>query len=120
MSNENKATFGRHLRSDFFLEDKYIPLNHGSFGVYPRSIHKVLRGYQDKVEEHPDRWNRIEVNPLLRKNREFIAEVINCPDASDVAFVQNASTGVATVLRSFPFEKGDKIICVGPMKKYYY
>ncbi|KAI9255202.1 pyridoxal phosphate-dependent transferase [Phascolomyces articulosus] len=109
-TNENKPIFGRHLRPDFLLESKYVPLNHGSFGTYPRSIHKKFREFQDKVEEHPDRFNRIEVNPLLRKNREQIAEIINCPDPSDVAFVHNASMGMATVLRSFPFEKGDKVI----------
>lgn len=107
-----KATFGRSLKSDFLLDPKYIPLNHGSFGTYPRQLQAVFRKYQDEAEAHPDRFNRLELAPLLRQNRERIAKVIGCPDPADLAFVQNASTGVGTVLRSFPFEKGDKVLCV--------
>ncbi|KAI8144398.1 pyridoxal phosphate-dependent transferase [Fennellomyces sp. T-0311] len=104
------TAFGRHLREDFLLDPAYVPVNHGSLGVYPRSIHKILREYQDEEELNPDKWLRFTTVPLLRKNRERIADFIHA-DTADVAFVQNASAGVTTILRSFPFDKGDKVIC---------
>lgn len=39
----------------------------------------------------------------------FINKVVNC-DYRSLVFVDNASTAVNTILRSFPFDKGDKIV----------
>ncbi|KAL0095145.1 pyridoxal phosphate-dependent transferase [Phycomyces blakesleeanus] len=104
------TSFGKHLRSDFFFEEDYTPLNHGSFGCYPRSLLPVLHEYQMKAEQHPDRWLRRDMFPVLDKNREILAKLINC-DAKDIVFVTNASNAVNSILRSLPFEEGDKILC---------
>lgn len=115
MTLENTAAtnkFGSHLRSQFLMDPKYVPLNHGSLGVFPHSVHAALRKNQDYVELQPDRWHRIEVFPMLRKVRESLAKLLHVEDPGDLALVQNASVGLASVLRSFPFKKGDKIICV--------
>jgi hypothetical protein len=106
-----KATFGKSLRKDFFLEPQYVPVNHGSFGVYPKAIRPLLHELQDKAEAHPDRWNRFEMKPIIRANLDRLSKMINC-DADDLVFVPNASQGINTVLRSFPFKAGDKILCV--------
>ncbi|KAI9321227.1 pyridoxal phosphate-dependent transferase [Dichotomocladium elegans] len=104
-------TFGRHLRSEFMLDPKYIPLNHGSFGVFPRTCLMLQRELQDKAELNPDRWTRFEAATLLQKNRERLANFVHCKDPADIVFAQNASAAASTVLRSFPFVKGDKILC---------
>lgn len=111
MTKEN-ATFGKHLRSQFVLDPNYVPLNHGSLGTFPHSVSSTLQKNREYVELHPDRWHRVEVFPKLRKAREALARLMQVQDPSDLAFVQNASTGLASVLRSFPFEKGDKVLCV--------
>lgn len=103
--------FGKNFRKEFNFEPGYIPINHGSFGTYPQAIKPLLREFQDKAESHPDRWNRLESKPILQENLNRIGELIQC-DSSDLAFAANASNGVNTVLRSFPFQEGDKIICV--------
>ncbi|CDH50589.1 aminotransferase family protein [Lichtheimia corymbifera JMRC:FSU:9682] len=110
MTKEN-ATFGKHLRSQFVLDPNYVPLNHGSLGTFPHSVSSTLQKNREYVELHPDRWHRVEVFPKLRKAREALARLMQVQDPSDLAFVQNASTGLASVLRSFPFEKGDKVLC---------
>jgi selenocysteine lyase/cysteine desulfurase len=111
-----QRAFGKEFRKDFALESQYVPVNHGSFGVYPNAIKPLFREYQDKAEQHPDRWNRIQVKPVIQANLERLSKFVNC-DASDISFVLNASNGVNTVLRSFPFKEGDKILCVSK-KKY--
>lgn len=103
--------FGRNLRPDFFMESQYIPLNHGSFGAYPRALRPVLHDFQEKAETHPDRWLRREMFPVLQENREALAKMVHC-DPEELAFVMNASYGMNTVLRSLPIEQGDKILCV--------
>ncbi|KAI9315193.1 pyridoxal phosphate-dependent transferase [Dichotomocladium elegans] len=105
------TAFGKSLRSEFLLEPDYIPLNHGSYGTIPKSVTAAMREFQDKSERQPDRWHRIEVKPLLRRSRELIAELIHAEDPADIALTQNATTGICTVLRSFPFEQGDKVLC---------
>ncbi|KAI8636830.1 pyridoxal phosphate-dependent transferase [Parasitella parasitica] len=101
--------FGKSFRSEFSFQAGYTPLNHGSYGTYPNIIKPILRGYQDKAEEHPDRWNRFEQHPLLENNLKLIGQFINC-DYTDLAFLPNASQGANNVLRSFPFKSGDKIL----------
>lgn len=103
--------FGKNFRKQFSLESEYTPINHGSFGAYPAVIKPVLRDFQDQAEAHPDRWHRLEMKPILKSNLERVADLIHC-DSNDLAFAANASNGVNTVLRSFPFQEGDKIICV--------
>ncbi|KAI8137722.1 pyridoxal phosphate-dependent transferase [Fennellomyces sp. T-0311] len=105
----NAASFGRDMRSQFFLEDKCVPLNHGAFGVCPRSLHPVLHSYQNKMEAQPDRFLRRDVFQLQRENRERLAEVVHC-DPSELAFAVNASYGINSIVRSLPFNEGDKFL----------
>ncbi|KAG1079428.1 hypothetical protein G6F42_023773 [Rhizopus arrhizus] len=106
-----RPKFGKALRSDFSFHPDYTPLNHGSYGTYPKVIKPILRAYQDTAEEHPDRWNRFEQHPVLEKNLKLVGQMINC-DHKDLSFLPNASQGANNVLRSFPFKAGDKILYV--------
>lgn len=107
------ASFGRALRKDFYLEPNYIPLNHGSFGVYPREVRKKLVAYQELCEFQPDRFIRIEGPAAVKQNRRRLAALCGIADPRDMAFIQNATSAASTVFRSFPFAQGDKILCVG-------
>ncbi|OBZ89186.1 hypothetical protein A0J61_02767 [Choanephora cucurbitarum] len=104
-----KLPFGKAFRQEFGLEPEYVPINHGSYGLYPNSIKELYYKYQDEAEKHPDRWNRFERHHLIRESRESLAQLIKC-DTDDVVFVQNASQASNTILRSFPFKEGDKIL----------
>ncbi|CAO3612403.1 unnamed protein product [Cunninghamella echinulata] len=101
--------FGKALRKDFLIESSCTPLNHGSYGTFPRIVQQKLREYEDFCEAFPDRFNCIEMYPLLRKSREVLASILHC-DADNLAFTTNASNAANTILRSFPFEEGDKIL----------
>ncbi|ORX62247.1 PLP-dependent transferase [Hesseltinella vesiculosa] len=100
---------GAKVRQDFLFEPEYVPLNHGSYGVFPRAVQKVQREYQDKTEAFPDRWMRLEMYPELRKSRELIAGLLHCP-ADDLIFCYNASSAANIILRNFPFNEGDKVL----------
>ncbi|PHZ11356.1 PLP-dependent transferase [Rhizopus microsporus ATCC 52813] len=102
--------FGKQFRADFPLEDKYIPISHGAHGSYPAAVQAYVDEYNRRAEKHPDRWHRFDFRPLLQENLERAAALIKC-DPRDIVFVANSSTGVNNILRSFPFEEGDKILC---------
>ncbi|KAI7860088.1 pyridoxal phosphate-dependent transferase [Circinella umbellata] len=104
------TSFGRVLRPEFYLEDGYVPLNHGSFGACPQSIYTTYRHYQEESEKHPDRFLKREVFKDLEKNRDSLAELVQC-NSQEVAFVVNASYGINSVLRSGFLKPGDKVLC---------
>ena len=108
--NGNKQ-FGKSLRADFLIADDYTPMNHGSYGTYPRSVQAALRDYQDRGELSIDTWIKRDLHPEIRRAKEKLAELVRC-DADELAFVTNTSTGINAVARSLPFVSGDKILLV--------
>jgi selenocysteine lyase/cysteine desulfurase len=111
MQIKSEKKFGKQVLGDFFLEDGYVSLNHGSYGTYPKVIRPVLHDLQLKAEVNPDRWLRRDMFAEMDKNKQAVSALLHCsPD--ELVFVTNAMTGINTVLRSIPLSPGDKIICV--------
>lgn len=105
-----KVPFGHSMRKAHFnFAPSYTPLNHGSFGTYPTAVQTRLRHCQDLAEARPDPFIRWDIAQALDSSRAALASFLNVP-ASEVVLVQNATTGVNTVLRSLRFEKGDVMI----------
>ncbi len=104
---------GRPPRSDmaenWTLDPNISFLNHGSFGAAPKFVQNEQRRWQDILEHEPVRFfERIAPDAML-ESREALALMINCnPD--DLALVDNATSGVNTVIRSLEFNKGDEIL----------
>ncbi|KAL9007978.1 MAG: hypothetical protein Q9173_006851 [Seirophora scorigena] len=103
------AAFGHAMRSHFLLDPSYLPLNHGSFGTYPKSVRDRLRQIQDMSERRPDAFFRYDLSEYIDSARTAIAGYLGV-DVGECVFVPNATTGVNTVLRSLVFEKGDVIL----------
>lgn len=110
LSLTDPTKFGKSLLKDFQFRPGYVNLNHGSFGTCPKVVKEALIKYQAKIEEAPDRFIRLEFAEQLLRVRQALARLINA-DADELTFVQNATTGVNTVLRSFDFgESGGGIL----------
>src|SRR5208282_5830339 len=90
-------SFGKEMRKEFFFSENHIPLNHGSYGTYPRTVHKAKLEWQELAERRPDFFMRKQYIYQLNKCRAIVANVINA-DTSDCVFVANATTGVNEVL----------------------
>lgn len=98
------------MRDEHFLfAPTYTPLNHGSFGTYPRSVQTRLREVQALSEERPDTFVRYQYPDMLDKSRAAIADFLGVPN-DEVVLVQNATTAINIVLRSLRFAKGDVIL----------
>ncbi|KAL8725065.1 MAG: hypothetical protein Q9166_007596 [cf. Caloplaca sp. 2 TL-2023] len=111
MANDEKVgtPFGHAMRSYFQFDPSYLPLNHGSFGTYPKSVRDRLRHFQNLSESRPDDFFRFNLAGLLDPARSAIADILGV-DAGECVFVPNATTGVNTVLRSLIFDEGDVIV----------
>ncbi|OCL02507.1 PLP-dependent transferase [Glonium stellatum] len=104
-----KIRFGREMRKQFLFDEKYLNLNHGSFGTYPKPIRDVMRQIQDQTEARPDAFIRYTYKELLDESRGAMSTMLNVP-VDTLVFVPNATTGINTVLRNLVFEPGDKIM----------
>jgi hypothetical protein len=102
--------FGKQMRKEFLFADGYIPLNHGSYGTYPRSVHAAKLGWQQLAEQRPDYFIRKKYVHQLNKCRGIAAKAIKA-NLSDCVFVMNVTTGVNEILRSLKWHAGETVLC---------
>ena len=97
------------MRKHFLFAEGYLPLNHGSYGTYPRSVHVAKMRWQELAEQRPDWFMRKKYVVELNNCREIVANALHV-NVSDCVFVMNATTGVNEILRSLPWKAGDSIL----------
>ena len=88
----------------FGLSNSYRNLNHGSYGSCPLFVSKNVSDWVQQVEMNPDKWYRSglgfeNVFDFQDRTRAIMAEYINA-DFNDTVFIDNASNGVNSILRS--------------------
>ncbi|XP_060085061.1 uncharacterized protein LOC132564424 [Ylistrum balloti] len=102
--------FGQEMREkEFCMRKGSMFLNHGSFGTVPKRVKDIQKRYIDKMDDHPDDWFRRNNLGKWKEGRDAIAAFVNA-DSEDVVLVQNATTGVNTVLKSINFKENDAIL----------
>lgn len=97
------------LSQNWGLDESIVFLNHGSFGATPKVIIDEQRRWQDIMEKEPVRFFEEIVPDALIESRKAIAKLVNC-HYDDLALIENATTGVNTILRSLEFNPGDEIL----------
>ncbi len=86
-------------------------LNHGSFGAVPVAVQESQAEWRRRWEANPTGFVYQELNPGLERARDAVAGFVGA-DRKGVAFVRNASQGVAAVSRSIEpmLSPGDQIL----------
>lgn len=113
-------TFGHQLRDEWLLDPTLTYLNHGTVGATPRAVLTAQRALMDECERQPSRFMLRELTsiaaglprtdpPRLRVAAEAVAAFVGA-QGRDLVFVENTTTGVNAVLRSFPWEPGDEVL----------
>ncbi|HSP80705.1 MAG TPA: aminotransferase class V-fold PLP-dependent enzyme [Myxococcaceae bacterium] len=97
------------FRQHWSLEPEVAFLNHGSFGACPVRVLEEQSRLRARLEAEPVRFLHREVERLLDEARAALAAFLDA-DADDLAFVNNATTGVNTVLRSLRLSPGDELL----------
>ncbi len=85
-------------------------LNHGSFGSCPIAVLDHQFELQKRLESQPVQFLQRDLEPLLDDARAALAAFVGVADSDDLVFVENATSGVNTVLRSLDINPGDEII----------
>ena len=97
------------LRREFLLDPEIAFLNHGSFGACPRPVFERYQAWQRELEREPVDFLDRRLPALLDDARAALADYLGCP-ASDLAFVQNATTGVNLAARALDLRPGDEVL----------
>lgn len=112
--------FGKAIRSEWLLDPAYVYLNHGTVGAPPRRAFEAQERIRREVECQPARFLLRELSaiavggpraepPRMRAAAGRVARFLNA-EGKDLVFVDNATTAINAVLRSFPFRAGDEIV----------
>ena len=84
-------------------------LNHGSFGACPTEVLRYQANLRAEMEAEPVRFLSRELDDRLDIARVALATFLGA-DAEDLAFVNNATSGVNAVLRSLRFAADDELL----------
>jgi isopenicillin-N epimerase len=107
---EGSVRYGHALRPLFNLQADAVFLNHGSFGLTPRAVLAAQAALRAEMESQPVRFlGRQRLQPRLRAVAQQLAAFLGA-DGEDIAFTDNATTGVNAVLRSLDLKPGDEIL----------
>lgn len=104
------TTFGHASRDKFWrFDSNNTPLNHGSFGACPTPVVQARNNILEQIESNPDRFMRTDLYSDIEVARATACKWLDSEPLNTV-FVQNATVGFNTILRSLPLKKGDTII----------
>ncbi len=103
------APIPEELRREFLLDPAVAYLNHGSFGACPRPVFERYQAWQRELESEPVDFLDRRLADLLDAARAALADYVGCP-AHNLAFVQNATTGVNLAARSLDLRAGDEVL----------
>ena len=97
------------LRGEFLLDPEVAFLNHGSFGACPRPVFERYQAWQRELEREPVDFLDRRRPALLGGARAALADYVGC-SPQDLAFVQNATTGVNLAARSLDLGPGEEVL----------
>jgi isopenicillin-N epimerase len=97
------------VRDQWVLDPSVAFLNHGSFGACPRPVLEAQAELREEMERQPVQflWRRL--SGLIAGTRNRTAEFLKA-DPAGLAFVANATMGVATVLATTRLRPGDEVV----------
>jgi isopenicillin-N epimerase len=109
MSTPSAPSYSAIQPDAWLLDPSVTFLNHGSFGACPRFVLERQQEFRRELEREPVDFLVRKMTPLVDESRNALAAFIGA-DPSDMVFVQNATAGVNSVIRSLEFRPGDEIL----------
>ncbi|XP_078608574.1 uncharacterized protein LOC144880323 [Branchiostoma floridae x Branchiostoma japonicum] len=102
--------FGVTVRENHYLFEAGTAMcNHGSFGAVPRKVMEKQQSLQLEIEQTPDRWFRETTPRLFQESVSALAEFVGAQE-ENLMFIQNPTTAVNSVIKSFPFLPEDAVL----------
>lgn len=109
ITESEREWLGEGARKHWLLDPDFTFLNHGSFGATPRVVLEAQSAWRKRMEARPVYFHVKEAPAAIRESARVLGDFLGT-GGDNIAFVENATTGVNAVLRSFPWRKGDGIV----------
>lgn len=93
----------------FGIDPDLVYLNHGSFGACPKQVLDAQSTHRARIERDAVRFYVHDLWSAMDRSRDALAPVVGCAP-EDLVFVNNATSGVATVLSNLRTTLGDEIV----------
>ncbi|KAL9643314.1 hypothetical protein ABK040_014769 [Willaertia magna] len=104
-------TFGsEEMKNQFHIDKDFTNINHGSFGTTPKVVLEQNYKYQILMEQSPDQFYRTTIYNKYNEVTKLLSNLIHSENENSIVLVDNASTAINSIFRSYPFQKTDKII----------
>lgn len=100
---------GSRFSGYWCLKDSIVFLNHGSFGACPRAVMKERSELLSIIEGDPMEFLLERHQPMLRQTLSRI-EAFTGAEPGSMAMVENATTGINTVLRNLKLKQGESVL----------
>jgi len=97
------------MKDQYLLNNNIIFLNHGSFGACPKPVFNKYQQWQSLIENQPVQYFSNDIYNYLNKSRKDLSTFISC-DADDIIFIQNPTTAINSIIRSFKFDKNHEVL----------
>ena len=97
------------LARHWAIDPEVTYLNHGAYGACPREVLAFQSELRARMEANAMKFFLHDLEGLLDHARGHLAAFLRA-DPEELVFVDNATTGVNTVLRSLVFEPGDEVL----------
>ncbi len=95
--------------ADWDLAENVTFLNHGSFGPSPRVVCEAQNEWRARINRQPMQFFVRDLQDAIEKSAAALADFVGA-DASDIAFVDNATFGMNAVALTVPLSPGDQIL----------
>ena len=97
------------LAGHWAIDPEVTYLNHGAYGACPREVLAYQSELRSRLESNAMKFFLHDLEGLLDHTRERLGAFLRA-DPEELVFVDNATTGVNTILRSLVFEPGDELL----------
>jgi isopenicillin-N epimerase len=108
-SEPTEPAFGHAILGEWMLDENIVYLNHGSYGAAPRRVLAAQQRWRDALERDPARFVRDELPEALDAARRALSGYLGA-DLNNLAYVDNATTGINAVVASLDLGSGDEVV----------
>jgi isopenicillin-N epimerase len=107
--NAPPPLLGRAVRHEWPLDWSWLTVNHGSFGATPRVVLAAQQDWRRQLESQPTRFMHETLPAGLTAAAARLGAFLGA-DGKDIGFLDNATSGCNTVLRSLRLAPHDEVL----------
>jgi len=96
----------------WLLDPSIVFLNHGSFGSLPQAVAEAAERHRRFIEAQPIARLGRGVAELLKAPKEALGRLLGAAPER-IGLVENATAGIAAVLRNIAWRSGDEVLTTG-------